>query len=85
MLPAVEALGGEIVECLVLVDRSGGRATLTSPLDRPHLPAALALAAGPADLRAGPGDLPALRRRDAAVRAREQRDRRGRAAAAAAS
>lgn len=31
MLPAVESAGGEIVECLVLVDRSGGRATLTSP------------------------------------------------------
>lgn len=31
MIPAVEALGGEIVECGVLVDRSGGRATLTSP------------------------------------------------------
>jgi orotate phosphoribosyltransferase len=31
MLPAVEAMGGEIVECLVLVDRSGGRASLTSP------------------------------------------------------
>ena len=31
MIPAVEALGGEIVECVVLVDRSGGRATLTSP------------------------------------------------------
>ena len=31
MLPAVEEAGGEIVECLVLVDRSGGRATLTSP------------------------------------------------------
>jgi orotate phosphoribosyltransferase len=31
MLPAVEALGGEIVECAVLVDRSGGRETLTSP------------------------------------------------------
>jgi len=30
MLPAVEAMGGEIVECLVLVDRSGGRAHLTS-------------------------------------------------------
>jgi Orotate phosphoribosyltransferase len=29
---AIEALGGEIVECVVLVDRSGeGRATLTSP------------------------------------------------------
>jgi orotate phosphoribosyltransferase len=32
MLPAVEAMGGEIVECDVLVDRSGGgTATLTSP------------------------------------------------------
>lgn len=31
MLPAVEAAGGEIVECLVLVDRSGGRAALASP------------------------------------------------------
>jgi orotate phosphoribosyltransferase len=31
MLPAVEAMGGEIVECAVLVDRSGGRPTLTSP------------------------------------------------------
>jgi orotate phosphoribosyltransferase len=31
MLPAVEAAGGEIVECAVLVDRSGGRQTLTSP------------------------------------------------------
>jgi orotate phosphoribosyltransferase len=32
MLPAVEARGGEVVECVVLVDRSGGRSTLTSPL-----------------------------------------------------
>jgi len=31
MIPAVEALGGEIVECAVLVDRSGGRPILTSP------------------------------------------------------
>jgi orotate phosphoribosyltransferase len=31
MLPAVEAFGGEIVGCHVLVDRSGGLATLTSP------------------------------------------------------
>ena len=31
MVPAVEALGGDIVECIVLVDRSGGRTTLTSP------------------------------------------------------
>jgi orotate phosphoribosyltransferase len=31
MLPAVEAMGGDIVGCVVLVDRSGGRATLSSP------------------------------------------------------
>jgi orotate phosphoribosyltransferase len=32
MLPAVEAAGGEVIECAVLVDRSGGLQTLTSPL-----------------------------------------------------
>ena len=31
MIPAVEALGGEIVGCHVLVDRSGGLSSLTSP------------------------------------------------------
>lgn len=32
MIPAIEAMGGHIVECLVLVDRSGGGTnTLTSP------------------------------------------------------
>jgi hypothetical protein len=31
MIPAIERRGGEIVECAVLVDRSGGRASLTSP------------------------------------------------------
>jgi orotate phosphoribosyltransferase len=31
MIPAVEAMGGEIVECAVLVDRGGGRPNLTSP------------------------------------------------------
>ena len=77
MLPAVEAMGGEIVECAVLVDRSGRDTnTLTSPIDRPDLPAALALAARPADVRAGRRDLPAVRRRHAAPHAREQRDRR---------
>lgn len=34
MLPAVEAAGGQIVDCHVLVDRSGGMATLTSPASR---------------------------------------------------
>jgi orotate phosphoribosyltransferase len=32
MLPAVEAMSGEIVGCEVLVDRSGGQATIQSPL-----------------------------------------------------
>jgi orotate phosphoribosyltransferase len=31
MIPAVESMGGEIIECAVLVDRSGGRPTLISP------------------------------------------------------
>jgi orotate phosphoribosyltransferase len=31
MLPALEAMGGEVMECVVLVDRSGGKRTLTSP------------------------------------------------------
>ncbi len=31
MVPAVEALGGEIVECCVMADRSGGMASLASP------------------------------------------------------
>jgi orotate phosphoribosyltransferase len=31
MLPAVEAMGGEVIECAVIVDRSGGTSTLTSP------------------------------------------------------
>jgi orotate phosphoribosyltransferase len=30
MLPAIEAFGGEVVECAVLVDRSGGRETIMS-------------------------------------------------------
>ena len=32
MIPAVEALGGEIVACVVMADRSGGLAALTSPV-----------------------------------------------------
>ena len=31
MIPAVEAMGGEILECAVLVDRSGGTSSLASP------------------------------------------------------
>ena len=54
MIPAVEAMGGEIVECVVLVDRSGGLADPDLADDRPDLPAARAVAARPADVRAGP-------------------------------
>jgi orotate phosphoribosyltransferase len=32
MIPAVEAMGGEIITCAVLADRSGGLAALSSPL-----------------------------------------------------
>ncbi len=32
MIPAVEAMDGEIVECVVIVDRSGGLAAITSPV-----------------------------------------------------
>jgi orotate phosphoribosyltransferase len=32
MLPAVEGFGGEIVSCVVMADRSGGLASLSSPL-----------------------------------------------------
>jgi orotate phosphoribosyltransferase len=38
MLPAVEAAGGEIVGCEVLVDRSGGLSTVTSPLTERRYP-----------------------------------------------
>ena len=74
MLPAVEAMGGEIVECVVLVDRSGGRATLTLADDRaaPTRSASLWQLDLPT-YEPGAGDLPALRRRDAAVRARQHR------------
>ena len=35
-IPAVEAMGGEIVECAVLVDRSGGRQSLTASTGRTY-------------------------------------------------
>jgi orotate phosphoribosyltransferase len=38
MLPAVEALGGEIVTCAVLADRSGGLDALSSPLTERRYP-----------------------------------------------
>ncbi len=75
MIPAVEAMGGEIVECAVLVDRSGGRPTLTSPATGRVYSAPGAVAARPADVRARPGDVPAVRRRGAAPRPRQHRHR----------
>ena len=51
--------------------------------DRAGLPAALALAARPADLRARPGDVPALRRRHAAPRPWQHRHRHHRSRPAA--
>ena len=65
MIPAVEAAGGEIVECAVLVDRSGGLSALASPTTGRRYRAQRALDPRPADVRAGPGDVPALRRRRA--------------------
>ena len=79
MLPAVEAMGGEIVECAVLVDRSGGTPTLTSPADGSRLPGPRPVAARPAHLRARRRDLSAVRRRRPVVCAGEHR--RGRAGA----
>jgi len=38
MIPAVEAAGGEIVQCVVMVDRSGGMSTLTSPQSERRYP-----------------------------------------------
>ena len=77
MIPAVEAAGGEIVECVVLVDRSGGLSTLTSPATGRVYPAARPVAARAADLRARRGDLPALRGGRTGGQAREQRHRPG--------
>ncbi len=73
MIPAVEAMGGEIIECAVIVDRSGGLATLTSPVDGPRLPAARAVVARAADLRARRRHLPAVRGRRARRQARLER------------
>ena len=72
MIPAVEALGGEIVECVVLVDRSGGLSTLTSPTTGRVYPLRALWALDLPTFEAGAG-LPAVRRRRARRQAREQR------------
>ncbi len=73
MIPAVEAAGGEIVECAVLVDRSG-RPGARSP--RPRRAAVYPLRAlwqlELDSYEAGPGDLPALRGGRAGRQARQQ-------------
>ena len=78
MLPAVEAFGGEIVTCAVLADRSGGLASLESPLTGRSYPLRALWQLPAAHLRPGSGDLPGLRGRRAAPRARQHgRGRRG--------
>jgi len=62
MLPAVEAAGGEIIGCEVLVDRSGGLRTVTSPLtDRRYPLSALWTLAVPT-YEPGPATCPGCRR-----------------------
>jgi orotate phosphoribosyltransferase len=58
MIPAVEAMGGDIVECAVLVDRSGGTATLTSPRSGRVYPLRALWAMDLATYEAGPATCP---------------------------
>jgi orotate phosphoribosyltransferase len=58
MLPAVEASGGEIVGCHVLVDRSGGLATLTSPASGRVYPLAALWTLDVPTFAAGPATCP---------------------------
>ena len=76
MLPAVEAMGGEIVECAVLVDRSGGRATLTSPTTGRVYPLRSLWQLDLPTYEPGPATCPLCARRRAAPRAREHGHRR---------
>ena len=75
MLPAVEAMGGEVIECAVLVDRSGGRQTLTSPTTGRVYPLRSLWQLDLPTYEAGRRDVPAVRRRHAAPRSREHRRR----------
>ena len=76
MLPAVEAAGGEIVECLVLVDRSGGRTTLTSPTTGRTYPLRSLWQLDLPTYEPGPATCPRCAAGIAAPRAREHRHRR---------
>ena len=75
MLPAVEAMGGEIVECVVLVDRSGGRTTLKSPATGRMYPLRSLWQLDLPTYEPGPGDVSALCRGDSDPRPGKQRDR----------
>ena len=76
MIPAVEAMGGEIVECAVLVDRGGGRTTLTSPTTGRVYPLRALWQLDLPTYEPGPRHVPAVRGRHAPPHARQQRDRR---------
>ena len=59
MLPAVEAFGGEIVTCAVLVDRSGGLAALSSPKTKRSYPLSALWRLQLPTYDPGPGSCPA--------------------------
>jgi orotate phosphoribosyltransferase len=67
MIPAVEAMGGEIVECVVMVDRSGGRATLTSPTTARVYPLRALWELDLPTFEPGPGSCPRCAARDPLV------------------
>ena len=73
MLPAVEAAGGEIVGCHVLVDRSGGLATLTSPATGRVYPLAALWTLEVPTFEPGPATCPRCADGTAAPRARQHR------------
>ena len=76
MIPAVEAAGGEIVDCHVLVDRSGGTNTLASPATGRVYPLSALWVLDLPTCEPGDGDLPALRRGRTDRDARQHRRRR---------
>ncbi len=58
MIPAVEAAGGEIVDCHVLVDRSGGMTSLASPVSGRVYPLSALWVLDLPTFEAGPGTCP---------------------------
>ncbi len=61
MIPTIEAAGGEIVDCHVLVDRSGGMTTLTSPSTGRVYPLSALWVLDLPTFEAGPETCPACR------------------------